>query len=84
MPSLFLTAIGGAEMALWDLAGKAMGVPLYRPLGGRVRDKMRDLHAVDAAEAVARALAFIGTVQASGHTTSSHVGPGCSFCARAA
>ena len=31
----------GVEMALWDLAGKAYGVPVYQMLGGRFRDKVR-------------------------------------------
>lgn len=31
----------GVEMALWDLAGKAYGVPVYQMLGGRFRDKIR-------------------------------------------
>jgi galactonate dehydratase len=48
----YLSAISGVEMALWDLAGKAMGVPLYRLLGGRVRQRVPVyLHAADAAEA---------------------------------
>jgi galactonate dehydratase len=48
----YLTAVSGVEMALWDLAGKAMGVPVYRLLGGRVRERVPVyLHAVDAADA---------------------------------
>jgi L-alanine-DL-glutamate epimerase-like enolase superfamily enzyme len=31
----------GVEMALWDLAGKAYGVPAYQMLGGRFRDEVR-------------------------------------------
>ncbi len=33
--------VSGIEMALWDLAGKAYGVPVYQMLGGRFRDKVR-------------------------------------------
>jgi L-alanine-DL-glutamate epimerase-like enolase superfamily enzyme len=31
----------GVEMALWDLAGKAYGVPVYQMLGGKYRDEVR-------------------------------------------
>ena len=33
--------VSGIEIALWDLAGKAYGVPIYQMLGGRFRDKVR-------------------------------------------
>jgi len=30
----YVTALTGVEIALWDLAGKAMGLPVYQLLGG--------------------------------------------------
>ncbi|HKJ78122.1 MAG TPA: twin-arginine translocation signal domain-containing protein, partial [Prolixibacteraceae bacterium] len=33
--------VSGVEMCLWDLAGKAYGVPAYQLLGGKYRDKIR-------------------------------------------
>jgi galactonate dehydratase len=39
--SMLNAAISGIETALWDLKGKAHGVPVYQLLGGRCRDKVR-------------------------------------------
>jgi muconate/chloromuconate cycloisomerase len=33
-------ARAAVEMALWDINGRALGVPVYRLLGGRVRDRV--------------------------------------------
>ncbi len=37
----FGAAVSAIEIALWDLAGKAAGVPVYKLLGGKVRDRVR-------------------------------------------
>lgn len=43
-----VTAMVGIEIALWDLVGKATGLPVYALLGGKFRDSVRlycDCHA---------------------------------------
>ena len=53
--------VSGIEMALWDLAGRAYGVPCYQLLGGRFRDRVRvycdtDVDGRNTADAMAGAL----------------------------
>lgn len=38
---VFSSAIAGIDQALWDITGKALGVPVHELLGGPVRDKVR-------------------------------------------
>jgi len=35
------SAISGIELALWDIFGKTVGLPVWRLLGGRVRDRVK-------------------------------------------
>lgn len=36
-----MTVISGIEIALWDIKGKRLGVPIYELLGGKVRDSLK-------------------------------------------
>jgi len=38
---VFMSAIAGIDQALWDIKGKALGVPVYQLLGGLVRDRVK-------------------------------------------
>ena len=35
-----MSAISAIDIALWDIKGKALGVPVYELLGGKTRDKV--------------------------------------------
>ncbi|MFE3195796.1 galactonate dehydratase [Nocardia sp. NPDC059240] len=35
------SAVAGIDQALWDITGKALGVPVWQLLGGAVRDRIR-------------------------------------------
>jgi hypothetical protein len=38
---IFVAVLSAVETALWDLAGKALNVPVYQLLGGKFRDRIR-------------------------------------------
>lgn len=35
------SALSGLDIALWDIKGKKLGVPVWQLLGGKVRDRVR-------------------------------------------
>jgi galactonate dehydratase len=38
---MYVAVLSAFETALWDLTGKALGLPVYQLLGGKFRDKVR-------------------------------------------
>ncbi len=60
---ILTSALSGVEQALWDLAGKAAGLPVYTLLGGPLRDCIRVYRGVSSAgpleEVQARAKALV-------------------------
>ncbi len=62
--SVVNAAISGIEHALWDIAGKAAGLPVWALLGGRVRNKVRVYQSIgggSASEAADNAQRLVGT-----------------------
>src|SRR3972149_9888447 len=43
-----MAALSGIEHSLWDITGKALGLPAYKLLGGKVRDRIPVYHGVHA------------------------------------
>ena len=39
--AVLMSAVSAIEMALWDINGKSLGVPVYRLLGGKVNEKVK-------------------------------------------
>ena len=71
----YMEAISGVDIALWDLAGKAAGVPVYQLMGGSFRNPVRiyasGLPALDATapdEAFAKLADEAEEIRTSGHT----------------
>ncbi|KPC53902.1 galactonate dehydratase [Amantichitinum ursilacus] len=65
---ILMSAIAGIDEALWDIKGKALGVPVYQLLGGLVRDKIKAYSWVGG-DRPADVIAGIKTLQATGFDT---------------
>jgi galactonate dehydratase len=48
--SVVNAAISGIEQALWDISGKAAGLPVFRLLGGKCREKVRVYQGIGGAD----------------------------------
>ena len=66
--SVVNAAISGIEHALWDISGKAAGVPVYRLLGGKCRDRIRVYQSCGGATPEACAESARGLVERYGYT----------------
>jgi len=73
-------AISGIEAALWDVLGQWLGVPIYRLLGGKFRDRVRvyaDCHGGEALESldeVLRSRPASWETNRTAHTTKDYFG----------
>ena len=66
--SVVNAAISGIEHALWDIAGKAAGLPVYRLVGGKARDRVRVYQSVGGDSPEEAADDAIRLVQTYGYT----------------
>jgi galactonate dehydratase len=66
--SVLNAAISGIEHALWDISAKAAGLPVYRLLGGKCREKVRVYQGVGGAEPRQLAENALATIEKGGYT----------------
>ena len=66
--AILMSAIAGIDQALWDIKGKALGVPVVELLGGLVRDRMKTYSWVGG-DRPADVIAGIKTLRAAGFDT---------------
>ncbi len=72
--SSIMGALSAIDIALWDIKGKALGVPVYELLGGKTRDRVRvyqDIHGTTVEEVVAQCEDAV----ARGFTALGHLSP---------
>ena len=72
--SSIMGALSAVDIALWDLKGKALGVPVHELLGGQTRQKVRvylDVHGATTDDVVAG----IRAAMARGFTAVGHLSP---------
>lgn len=75
-------ALAGIETAVWDLLGKSYGMPVWKLLGGRFREKVRiyaDCHAGDALDSLSpllqpRSVPWMGGTAQTGELSLKHHG----------
>jgi galactonate dehydratase len=78
--NVLMSALSGIDQALWDIAGKHYGVPVYQLLGGPTRDRVR-VYAhwgigERSEEGLARARERLDYLQKAGGYTAFKSGPG--------
>ena len=72
--AVIMGAISAIDIALWDIAGKYLGVPVYQLLGGKCRDKIRTYYHVSG-ETTEELVENIKKAKSAGFNAVGHLSP---------